>query len=177
MKKHILRENFGLIIGLLLLFFGGSLLLWTVAKIPYALTLFPILMLCLGTCGFFLYYTYNSDISLFIGMFLVFGALFFFIKHKFPEIYIKSYWPIFPLAIGLSLLLFSLRKNRKRRIAFLVPAITLIFLAILFLPFSLGIAKMSFLTFIRIWWPIGFLILGIVLLISHFRRRKKRISN
>ena len=173
MKKKLLKNNISFIIGLTLLFLGASLLLWTVAKIPYALTLIPLLFVCFGVFCLYLYSQSGNDMYLFVGMFCLLGALFIFIKQQFPDGYIKSYWPLYPLLIGVAIFIFSLKKNRRRRIAFLVPAAAFIFLSLLFLPFSLGLVHMSFLQFMRIWWPAGFLILGIVLLIIHFRRQKK----
>lgn len=177
-KRNSVRGQLGLIAGMSLLFLGGSLLLWTVGNIPYALTIIPLLLVCLGVLCLYSYYLDLRDVNLFLGMGFILAALFLFIKHKFPEVYLQSYWPIFPLIIGIALLLFSLRKNRRRRIVTFVPGVTFIILSLLFLPFSLGITEMRFLDFIKRWWPASFLILGIVLVISHFFRSvNKRKQN
>lgn len=160
--------------GLILLFFGGGLLLWTVGQVPFVLTIFPLFLICLGVLLlYFVYYMDFSEVYLFLGMFLIQGAIFWIVKHKIPTVYLRALWPVFLLMSGLTLLPFSLRKRRQKRSVFLIPAITFILLFLFFLPFSMGFAQMRFMDFIKKWWPGSFLLMGIILLIAHFRKSLK----
>ena len=174
MNERKLISQRGLILGLICLFLGGGLLFWTVGHIPFVLSIIPLVFICLGVLLlYFVYYLDMNEFYLFMGMFFIQGALFWILKQRILDVYILSLWPVFLLMTGLALLLFALRKRRQKRSIFLVPAITFILLFMVFIPFSLGLAKVSFLDFIRQWWPAGFLVLGIGLLISHFHRSLK----
>ncbi len=174
MKNEKLIKQTSLIIGLLLFFFGGGMLLWTVGNIPFFLSVFPLLSICLGILFLYLvYYLDFNEVYLFLGMFLIQGAILWIIKHKLPQIYLSSFWPAFLLISGLTLLPYSLRRKRKRRSIFLVPSISFIILSLFFLPFSLGFSPIGLGAFTKRWWPVSFLVLGVVLMVAHFRKSLK----
>ena len=172
-EKNLIPQT-GLILGLLFLFFGGGLLFWTVGRIPFVLSILPLLLICMGVLLlYFVFYLDFSEVYLFMGMFLIQGAIFWVVKQRILNVYLSSLWPVFLLMSGLTLLPFALRKKRQRRTVFLVPAISFIVLFLFFIPFSLRLTSLGFLEFVKLWWPGGFLLLGIILLISHFYRSLK----
>ncbi|MBI9102904.1 MAG: hypothetical protein JEY99_10845 [Spirochaetales bacterium] len=174
MEKDNTVSQTSLVFGLLLILFGGGMLLWTVGKVPFLPAIIAALSTCLGIIFlYFVYYLEFNEFYLFAGMFLIQGAVFGIVKHKLPEVYILSLWPVFLLMSGLTLMPYSLRKKRKRRTIFLVPAISFIILSIVFLPFSLNITTLSLGEFVRIWWPLFFLILGLVISVAHFIKSLK----
>ncbi|MDR1893962.1 MAG: hypothetical protein LBQ61_04615 [Spirochaetales bacterium] len=177
MRRFVLKKYLGILAGLFMILTGACILLWTVGKVSLALSVFPLLVAGFGILGLYLYFTENVSIALFMGMSCLFLSLFSGIHRIFPQYYLKSAWPLVLFIIGIALLIFSLRKFRKRRIAFLIPALAFIFLALLFLLFSFKLIKMSFLDFVKIWWPGVILLLGMTLLFSSIKKNIKNNKN
>ena len=50
----------------------------------------------------------------------------------------------------------------------------MILLSALFLPFSLDLVSMGFISFVEVWWPSVFVLVGATLLVTHLLRRHRR---
>jgi hypothetical protein len=163
-----------LVSGAAILVAGGTLLLWSLGYLPAPGNLWPLPFLLAGL--FFLYLAYlrkRSDRYIFPGMILTLGGTFFLLLNTVlqGEGMVK-FWPFFMLITGLSLIPYGMKKKGAARTGIIIPSIFIAALAIMFLPFSLGAAGIGFLSFVRQWWPLILIGLGLALIISFFSTGK-----
>ncbi|MGO9413051.1 MAG: LiaI-LiaF-like domain-containing protein [Spirochaetia bacterium] len=164
-----------LVIGVAGVVVGGVLLLLNLGYLPQPGRLWPIPVLVVGL--FFLYMAWprkHSDTWIIPGMVLTLGGLVFLLSNTVLEgENLQRIWPLFMLVTGVSLVPYALRKKASARAAIIVPAVFISFLALFFLVFSLhreeggGLAA-----FVRQWWPMILVVLGIALIISFFSTRR-----
>ena len=164
-----------LVIGVAGVVVGGVLLLLNLGYLPQPGRLWPIPVLVVGL--FFLYMAWprkHSDTWIIPGMVLTLGGLVFLLSNTvLEEENLQRIWPLFMLVTGVSLVPYALRKKASARAAIIVPAVFISFLALFFLVFSLhreeggGLAA-----FVRQWWPMILVVLGIALIISFFSTRR-----
>jgi hypothetical protein len=72
---------------------------------------------------------------------------------------------------GISILPFAYKKSRSTRLTIIIASSAIIGLAIIFLPFSLGLIEKGFTEFVLRWWPTILLLLGMLLILTYFMRR------
>jgi len=164
-----------LVLGVAALVAGGVLLLWNLGYLPQPGRLWPIAVLVAGL--FFLYMAWprkHSDNWIIPGMVLTLGGLVFLLANTvLGGQSLQRIWPVFMLVTGVSLIPYALRKKASARAAIIVPAIFISFLALFFLIFSLHREEGGGLVaFVRQWWPMILVVLGISLIISFFSTRK-----
>jgi len=117
---------------------------------------------------------HKNQILILPGMFLTLaGILFLLLNTILSKSNFIKIWPAFMMISGISLIPYGSRKRSKHRIRIIIPAVSIIFLSLIFLPFSLGITSIRFADFISIWWPVLLILLGIYL-ISTFAYKKKK---
>jgi uncharacterized membrane protein HdeD (DUF308 family) len=80
-------------------------------------------------------------------------------------------WPVFMAIAGVSLFVYARRAAGESRLTLSVPAVALVVLAAIFLPFSLDLLDVSFESVVAAWWPVLFVLFGVVLLIVHLTQR------
>jgi hypothetical protein len=179
MNKRAIQKprypNKFLVLGVAGVVSGGVLLLWNLGYLPQPGRLWPIAVLVVGL--FFLYMAWprkHSDSWIIPGMVLTLGGLVLLLANTVLEgESLQRIWPLFMLVTGISLIPYALRKKASARAAVIVPAIFISFLALFFLVFSLhreeggGLAA-----FVRQWWPMILVVLGITLIISFFSTRR-----
>lgn len=166
--------NLFLVIGVAALLVGGVLLLWNLGYLPQPGRLWPIPFVLVGLV--FLYLAWprkHSDNWIIPGMVLTLGGLVVLLATTvLPPGSLARIWPVFMLITALSLVPFGLRKRAAARTAILVPAIFFFFLGLVFLPFSLHHEDGGLVAFVRQWWPMILVVLGITLIISFFSTRR-----
>ena len=167
--------NMFLILGVGGVLAGGVLLLWNLGYLPQLGRLWPIVLLVAGLV--FLYLAWprkHSDTWIIPGMVLTLGGLVLLLANTvFQGGGIKRIWPLFMLVTGVSLIPYALRKRASARAAIIVPAIFISFLALFFLIFSLhGEESGGLVAFVRQWWPMILVVLGVSLIISFFSTRR-----
>jgi FtsH-binding integral membrane protein len=86
----------------------------------------------------------------------------------------RQTWPVMVIAAGISLVPAGLYKLRRMKSIYLFPAISLIVLGIFFSLFSFHILKVSLSTFIHQWWPLFFVIIGVILVVLYFIQQIRR---
>lgn len=164
--------NKNLVLGILFLLIGGLLLLWRLGLLPSFGALWPVPFFVAGLYLLYMVLQGRSRRYIFPGMLLTLGSLPFLLKSTvLPTMSLSRTWPVFMLITGLSFLPYGFG-GRRPRVAIIVPALTIMGLAVIFLPFSLGLTKTSFTEFVLTWWPTLLLLTGIILVSSHFWRRK-----
>ena len=173
-KKDPKFPNKYLIIGTAFLIIGFLLLLWTNDLLPGFSTLWPVPVILGGmTLLYLAFLRQKNSILILPGMFLALaGILFLLLNTVLSRSKIALIWPAFMLITGISLLPYGFKKREKYRVRIIIPAIAIILLSLIFLPFSLGISPISFTDFITLWWPAIFVITGLFL-ISSFAYQKK----
>ncbi|HVP19336.1 MAG TPA: hypothetical protein VMU36_10090 [Spirochaetia bacterium] len=166
--------NAFLILGVAGLVAGGVLLLWNLGYLPQPGKWWPIPVLVAGLL--FLYMAWprrHSDTWIIPGMVLTLGGLLFLLANTVLEGQsLQKIWPLFMLVTGISLIPYALRKKGQSRTAIIVPAIFISLLSIFFLPFSLHWEEGGLIAFVRQWWPLILVVLGITLIISFFSTRR-----
>ncbi len=173
-KTPPLYPNTLLIIGAGILVAGGVLLLWTLGYLPGPGYLWPVPVMLAGLILLYLaYFRHKSSRSIIPGMVLSLGGLFFLLFNTILQGHsMEKVWPVFMLITGLSLIPYGYRKKGRARISIIIPGIFIAVLSVLFLPFSLGAAGIGLLDFVRQWWPLVLVLLGIALVISFFSTRR-----
>ena len=163
-----------LIFGVLFILVGTSMLLYTTGVLPKIYDLWPIMLLLFGLVLLYFVFAKGAyDVYLFPGfLFVLIGFSFLIIKILPPSVELKKIWPVFMINTGISLWLYGYSMQKEKRINLFIPGWSLIFLALFFFLFSLDIVKVSFLSFIRIWWPLIFLLFGAFLVFEALFRKK-----
>ena len=164
-----------LVLGVAGVVAGGILLLWNFGYLPQPGYLWPIAVLIIGLI--FLYMAWprkHSDNWIIPGMVLTLGGLVLLLTNTvLQQQSLQRIWPLFMLITGISLVPFALRKKASARAAIIVPAIFISLLALFFLVFSLHREEGGGLVvFVRQWWPMILVVLGITLIISFFSTRR-----
>jgi len=98
--------------------------------------------------------------------------VFFLLRNTvLPNVQLEKIWPVFMIIGGLSILPFAHKKSQSAKLAIIVPTVAIIGLAVIFLPFSLGVIEADFTHFVLRWWPAILLLVGALLVISYTIRR------
>ncbi|MDX9801669.1 MAG: hypothetical protein RBT69_10075 [Spirochaetia bacterium] len=98
------------------------------------------------------------------GMFLTLSGIYMLLAGTILKTHeLKKIWPIFMLISGISLIPYGFKKKKIYRTKIFVPSIAIILLSLFFLPFSLKLMTIKFLTVTIVWWPVLFIIMGLVL--------------
>ncbi len=163
-----------LVLGVAGLVAGGVLLLWNLGYLPQPGRWWPIPVLLAGL--FFLYMAWprrRSDTWIIPGMVLTLGGLLFLLANTvLAGQSLEKIWPLFMLVTGISLVPYGLRRKGPSRATVIVPAIFISLLSLFFLPFSLHREEGGLVSFVRQWWPLILVVLGITLIISFFSTRR-----
>ncbi len=96
------------------------------------------------------------------------GILFLFIDAKLIKSNIEQLWPVLVIMSGVFLFPSCYLRSKKITPSYVVPAMCLVCLGLLFLLFSMDIIKIPFSTFAARWWPFVLIIFGIGLVILFF---------
>ena len=172
-KKGSAKDRY-LIGGIFFILIGISLLLWRTGYLSLLGSILPAVVACFGV--FLLYMVFArgaSNIYVIPAALVILLGVFLIMKKKIlPEGGIEKIWPLFMTAAGASLMVFAFRLKGSSRIKLLVPSISLVLLSMLFLPFSLGVARRNFIEFVVTWWPVLILLLGVISIIVYFKNRK-----
>ncbi|HUI69818.1 MAG TPA: hypothetical protein VL354_04810 [Spirochaetia bacterium] len=178
MTRRVLHRprypNKFLVLGVAGVVVGGLLLLWNFGYLPQPGQLWPVPVLIAGL--FFLYLAWprkHSDTWIIPGMVLTLAGLVFLLANTvLSGGSLKRIWPVFMLITGISLVPYGLRKKASARAAIMVPAIFISCLALFFLLFSLHREEGGLVAFVRQWWPMILVVLGVALIISFFSTRR-----
>ncbi len=163
-----------LIVGVATLVAGGTFLLWSLGYLPGPGHLWPLPVLLGGL--FLLYLAYirgRSNRYIIPGMVLSLGGTFFLLMNTvLRDEAIEKFWPFFMLITGLSLIPYGLRKKGAARTGIIIPSLFIAALSLMFLPFSLRAVDVGFGSFVRQWWPLILVGLGLALIVSFFSAGK-----
>lgn len=176
--KRIPRKS--LVLGALFVVAGGALLLHTSGKLTGILPFWPILLLVLGL--YLLYRVYilgGAEGLVFYGIFAAQAGAFLLLLNAelMGNYYFQNLWPFFMLFAGVALLIFGLQRKGTHRVRYLIPAVSIILLAGVFLLFSLGFIRVSLKRILAQFWPIILILCGVFLIVFDFFRNKIHSKN
>ncbi len=162
-----------LIFGAVVLVAGGVLLLWTLGFLTLLDRLWPVPVMLLGMGLLYAAYIRGFGRYIIPGMVLTLGGLFFLLLLTIlqPQS-LERYWPGFMTITGLSLIPYAYRRKGAARTAIVIPALFITALSLVFFLFSLGTAGITFREFVRQWWPLVLIALGLALIVSFFGSRR-----
>jgi hypothetical protein len=173
-RKNPLAPHTLLVLGAAIMVAGGVLLIWNLGFLPQLGKLYPLPFMLAGLFLLYLVYFRGKRPRYIVpGMVLSLGGLFFLLLNSVLPIQdMTRIWPAFMLITGLSLVPYGIRKKAAARAAIIIPAVFISALSLLFFPFSLGTAGISFLEFVQQWWPLILIVVGIALIVSFFSTRR-----
>jgi hypothetical protein len=165
-----------LVLGAAFLLFGVVLLLWSTGRLPSLGSLWPVLLIVPGLVFLYLVFLRGArERYILPGMLLTLGGTFLLLVTTTIHIWsLAKTWPVFMAITGVSLFAYGMSKHGNARVAMIIPAISIVALAGVFLPFSLELVDVSFDHFVSTWWPTLFILVGVVLTVSHFVRTRRR---
>jgi len=129
----------------------------------------PLLIIGLGLFFFFTTLAIKKNsIFFFWGFFLsLSGFILLLITMEVIHLGILKLWPVFGIIAGVDIILLSYFKKRTFTVSNLLSGFSVIVVCCVFLPFSLGVATISFKAFIIIAFPV-FLVIGGISLVALF---------
>ena len=130
----------------------------------------PTLLLLLGAVTIYIsLVSTRYPLFTFSGMFFCCaGVLFLLIDAKLVKSSVEQLWPILVIMSGIFLFPSCYLRSKKITSSYVVPAVCLVCLGLLFLLFSMDIIKTPLRTFAARWWPFVLIIFGIGLVILFF---------
>jgi hypothetical protein len=161
-----------LVMGVSFALVGALLMLWTSGYFEGLGALWPIVPVIGGLLLLYLHvYRGGHDYYIFLGSSLFLAGLLLLLTTTVLPTSLERVWPILMTIVGLSLLFYGAKKEGLARVSLVIPAIAMILLSVLFVPFSLGIVRVSFTEFVGRWWPLLFVVIGIGLAVAHFLKQ------
>ena len=176
MSKRQVRFPHKLLVGSVFFFlFGMGMLLVTTGLLPRYGDLWPIPLCLLGLLFLYLVAAQDASIGYVVPgvLFSLSGALLILHAVFFPFVSMDRFWPLFMSIAGLSLLVYGRRVEPSRRVAVIVPAVSIIILSLVFFPFSLDLIRQDFTSFVAVWWPVLFLLLSTGLFGAYLRKKRE----
>ncbi|UCE19975.1 MAG: hypothetical protein JSV84_06435 [Gemmatimonadota bacterium] len=154
----------------LFLIFIGSLFLLRSFDIIRWHDVWPILLFGVGVLLFCSAFGKKDRGAVFPGTILVFiGAFFYLWKNYYLPWYMDELWPVFPLIVGLAFFVLFLFSPREWGV--LIPAAMLTFVSAIFFLNNFGTIPWSAWALIGRTWPIVLIVIGVLILVSHTRKR------
>ncbi|MCL2192752.1 MAG: hypothetical protein FWB78_05080 [Treponema sp.] len=156
------------IIGVLLLFLGGTFLIGSPPGISRVLVQIAFLLVAVGV-GFAMIAVKISRRSLYIflaGLFLQAGLFFFLSAIDAMPLGFARAWPLLSVFAGVAILPAGWHRYGAIRPNYVVLAAAFIILGSVLMVFSLDMVDFSFSQFILDWWPLLVVLAGIVLVLA-----------
>lgn len=108
--------------------------------------------------------------AVFPGTILIFvGAFFFLWKNYYLPWYMDELWPVFPLIVGMAFFVLFLFSPKEWGV--LIPAAILTCVSAIFFLNNFGTLPWSAWALIGRTWPVVLIIIGVLILVSHTRKR------
>ncbi len=177
MSSQFEKNKVILIVGLFFVIGGSSLLVAFFSPLEtYSFLIFPTVVIVLGITMLYQNLTGKKHTYFtFIGLFLCSNWLLLLLvnSHIIPYS-IGELWPIMIMLSALVLIPLGFIRYGFLPISFVVSGCMLFGFGIVFLLFSLDIISMSITTFAKRWWPMIFVVFGILLICLFFYSQKHK---
>ncbi len=171
-------SNRFLMFGSTLVLVGIVLLTGTLGIFPVVAPFWPLILIGFGVWMLYSGLTGRArEAAVFAGLFLVLvGTLFLLLTTVMSTVELRRVWPLFMTIAGVSLAGYAYRASLPQKLNLIVPSYVIVFLSLVFLLFSFDIVEGDFTGFVRVWWPVVFIVAGLGLLFMHIRARPARHS-
>jgi hypothetical protein len=162
-----LAARLSFIIGLLLMFLGAVFLLGSLEGSSRVSVLAAFLFVLSGAlCASFAIKLNKRSIYLFAAaLFLMVGIFLFLQAIRIIPFSFSQAWPLLSVFSGLALLPAGWRKYGGFSSRFFVPSCAFVILGCVMLIFSFNVVPFSFSHFILNWWPLLFVLCGLILIL------------
>ena len=158
------------IVGILLLGAGAALLLLTTGVLTIGTLILPLLLFGSGILLFWRAFLPDGrDSNAFTGTLLsLTGGFWLLWESALPLVPAAGVWPVFMTIVGIALVVYGIRKGGVYRFTLVIPGLAIVVLSGLFLLFSLEIVEASLAKVATVWWPLIFVLIGVMVLIRGF---------
>jgi hypothetical protein len=175
MSERARFPNKFLIAGVAFLLAGTVLLLWTAGYLGRLVNLWPIVLIIVGIALLYLVFQREGpEAYVFLGtLATLLGVMVLLLNTVMSKVTLERIWPVFMTITGVSLLAYGSKKRGYYRMSLTIPAVAIIVLSVIFLPFSLDIIQRDFVEFVGTWWPALLIIVGVILVVTDIVRRAK----
>jgi hypothetical protein len=176
MKNGRVRVPHKLLLGGVFFFLVGiGLLLVTTGLLPRYEDLWPIPLTLLGMLFIYLVRVNSAPPGYIVpGILFALGGLLLTVRSLLmPYLTLDRIWPLFMTIAGFSLAVYGRAYTGSFRIKILVPAVVMIVLSLLFLPFSFDLIRERFASVVTVWWPLLFIFLSLGLFGEYLRKKNK----
>jgi hypothetical protein len=167
------------IFGLLLMVLGVAFLFGTLSQTSGMSVLFSFLIVVIGClCAVFAIKLNKRPLYLFFASFFLMAGFFLFLSAlRIIPVSLSKVWPLLSVFSGLALLPAGWRRYNRFRSNFVVPACAFVILGCVLMVFSLEMVPFSFMQFILNWWPLLFVLAGILLVLLSLGSRHSVENN
>ncbi|MDR1863006.1 MAG: hypothetical protein LBQ67_03700 [Treponema sp.] len=155
------------IIGLLLMFLGAVFLLGSLEGSSRVSVMAAFLFVLFGAgCAVFAIKLNKRSTYLFAAAFFLMGGIFLFLQAiRIIPVSFSQAWPLLSVFSGLALVPAGWRKYGGFSSRFFVPSCAFVILGCVLLFFSFNLVPFSFSHFILEWWPLLFVLCGLILIL------------
>lgn len=169
MNDKVEKKRRSLFPGLFLIFIGMVFLFRSLHLFRWR-DMWPLFLVGLGLLLFFSAFGKRDKRAVFPGTILILvGGFFFLWENYYLPWYMDEVWPIFPFIVGIAFCVLFLFNPRDWGV--LIPAAILIFISSVFFLDNFGTLPWSAWTVIGRTWPLILIVIGILILLSHMRRK------
>jgi hypothetical protein len=174
-KAHRIAAHIVFITGLIFMFLGIIFLLGTMAGISRLSVLWSFLFVIIGAlfAVFAIKLNKRTVYLFFASFFILIGSFLFLSALGIIPFTLAEGWPLLSVFAGLALLPAGWRHYRKVSYRYLIPAVAFIVLGCILLLFSFKMTPFSFKRFIITWWPLVFVVTGIILVLLSLSSKGK----
>jgi uncharacterized membrane protein YgdD (TMEM256/DUF423 family) len=166
-------------IGVLLMLLGVASLLGTIAGASRISVLISFLVVIIGAVFAVIAVTLNKrSVYFFIAAFFLQMGFFLFLSslHILPFSLSES-WPLYSIFAGFSLFIAGWHRYGKIKPWYVVPSVVLVIFGCILLMFSFNLVPFSFFEFVIHWWPLLFVLAGLVLVLASLGTKGKTEDN
>ena len=174
-KKRRVAAHIVFITGLFFMILGITFLLGTMTGISRLSVMWSFLSVIIGALFAILAIKLNKRTVylFFASFFILIGCFLFLSALRIIPFGLAEGWPLLSVFAGLALLPAGWRHYRYVSYRYLIPAVAFMALGFILLIFSFKVAPFSFKRFIITWWPLVFVVSGIILILLSLSSRGK----
>jgi hypothetical protein len=161
--------------GLILMTLGIAFLLKSMAGFSAPSALWPFLFVIIGLIFVILAIKLNKrSIYFFFAAFSFFAGIFLFLLAlKILPVSLAQSWPLLSVFAGLALFPAGWHHFNGIRYRFLIPSLAFAGLGCILLIFSFKVVSFSFRRFMANWWPLLFLLAGLILVLLSLNPKER----
>lgn len=169
-KKGIKFFRILLAIGFLFVLIGINFMIFSpTKKVEGFISILFFILIVLSAGIIYLSILTKKSLLLYLGLNLfVYSICVSIIKCHDFDVTILKVWPIMMISFGLTLIPCEYLKLKKIKTIYIVPAIVLSVIGIVFMLFSFQVIQIPLAKFFSIFWPVLMIVAGLILIVYYF---------